>query len=1032
MNYRLYFRNYSGLAGLLVIYLALALTYSYAIPFSKGPDEYINYQYILFIAQHQRLPATLSEKQEAGVKADWQPLYHLVAGIAAAPIDLTSPPELKVTWQPPTRQLIDLVLPRATLIRTEDERPPYRGVYALWQVGRLVSLALGAGTLILTYLLSLTLWPDQPALATGITALLVFMPRFLFTHAVLSDDTLLAFCLSIYLLLLVYLVQRSTFNVQSSIHYLHWLFVGLGLTAGLAIVTKYTAIPAMVGGLLTGAWLARRYHWSWQSWLRYSVLFLGAALLAVSWWLGWVWWHFNQIDSLGPVLGLVRPLLPGATVDDNPTTARLTALFSGQSLADLGEAPGAGGNLLDWAKQSFATFWGVTVFGAEPGWPYPYQAILAGLAIFCLVALVGLWQFYRRAEVVERSIWPILALHVLLFLPLPLLRFALSGRLNDAAQGRHLLFPAGPAIVILLMAGWLAWFPIHWRNRVALLMGGLILAWGGAHLAYLNWAYPPPLPVRTTASPQMQLEQPSAINFGNMLRLAGYQTQLAGDGSTLQIDLLWQSLAQAWEDYRTEISLIDRQGQPQLRWLSHPANGRFPVRAWQPGDWVRDTLHLPLAGLLPGDYKVQLRLLGWNEAPLASPDEIILTSVTIANPTQSAVAALWQQGEMIAETLPASFASSPPPAYRYRSTIPVTLPQPAQARLIGPDGLPRLPLTEVGPLRTFMVDYNWPSGGYQLQLDGQESGLKLHVENFDRRPNGWHFTSPPMMQTIQANFAGKIELLGYDLPLRQVKAGEGIPLVLYWRSLGQMRESYTMFVQLLDADLQRRGGYDRLPRENYPTYLWVPGEVVDDGLAVPVEAGAPNGIYTVRVGWYLQKPSDSQAEEQIAPLPLMQGNQTLDETSIVIGPIKIGGPPPGIVAETFSPQHPLVVDLGEVISLRGYDLKLEPAAMRLKLYWQSAHQAEVDYTSFIHLRNQAGAIVAQVDRPPVAGVYPTSLWSAGEVIPDEVSISLPTNLPPGEYTVVAGLYDFATGLRLPIAGSVDNSIELSTLKIPLK
>jgi hypothetical protein len=186
------------------------------------------------------------------------------------------------------------------------------------------------------------------------------------------------------------------------------------------------------------------------------------------------------------------------------------------------------------------------------------------------------------------------------------------------------------------------------------------------------------------------------------------------------------------------------------------------------------------------------------------------------------------------------------------------------------------------------------------------------------------------------------------------------------------------------------------------------------------------------VGWYLQKSPDGQAEGQFAPLPLMQAGQPLDETSIVIGPIKIGGPPPDVVADTFSPQHPLAVNLGEAISLRGYDLKLEPAAIRLKLYWQSVNQAKVDYTSFIHLRNQAGAIVAQVDRPPVAGAYPTSLWSTGEVIPDEVTISIPANLPPGEYTVVAGLYDFATGLRLPVAGSVDNSVELSTLKIPLK
>lgn len=37
--------QYSGLILLLTLYLILASAYSYAIPFSKGPDEYINYQY---------------------------------------------------------------------------------------------------------------------------------------------------------------------------------------------------------------------------------------------------------------------------------------------------------------------------------------------------------------------------------------------------------------------------------------------------------------------------------------------------------------------------------------------------------------------------------------------------------------------------------------------------------------------------------------------------------------------------------------------------------------------------------------------------------------------------------------------------------------------------------------------------------------------------------------------------------------------------------------------------------------------------
>jgi hypothetical protein len=344
-----YIRQWGGLALLLTIYLVLAFAYTHAIPFSKGPDEYINYQYILFIVKHRLLPVTIAEKQEAGVKADWQPLYHLVAGLAATPISLTAPPELKVTWEPPTRQLIDIVLPRATLVRTEDEYPPYRGVYAVWQMGRWVSISLGVGTLVATYLIGSSLWPGQLALATGATALLVFMPRFLFTHAVLSDDTMLGFCLALYLLLLVRLVQGtamssqpSTINQQpavnprqSPVSGRYWLFVGLGISAGLAVITKYTAVPVIAGALITTEWVARRENWPWSKLFQCSALFVGSLALAGGWWVGWIWWHFNQVDNLGLIMGLIRPLLPGANVDDNPTTARLTALLSGQAVANL-------------------------------------------------------------------------------------------------------------------------------------------------------------------------------------------------------------------------------------------------------------------------------------------------------------------------------------------------------------------------------------------------------------------------------------------------------------------------------------------------------------------------------------------------------------------------------------------------------------------------------------------------------------------------------------------------------------------------
>jgi hypothetical protein len=330
-----------------------------------------------------------------------------------------------------------------------------------------------------------------------------------------------------------------------------------------------------------------------------------------------------------------------------------------------------------------------------------------------------------------------------------------------------------------------------------------------------------------------------------------------------------------------------------------------------------------------------------------------------------------------------------------------------------------------------MVGPDWPSGTYRLELDGQDTGLRLQIDNLERS-----FTPPAISHPVQANFANQLELLGYDLPQRRANAGEGFPLVLYWRGLTQMREDYTIFVQLLDAYQQRRGGYDRLPRETYNTYLWIPSEVVDDGFAVPVNPDALDGVYTIRVGLYQRK------NNQAVPLPLVQNGQLAAETSVVIGPVKVGGPPPDVTLGQISPQTEMSVVLGEQIKLLGFDLAngestndessprlFASSPFTLTLYWQAIAPPATDYTVFVHLRDDAEQTVTQADGPPAAGRYPTSLWDTGEIIPAEFTMTLPPNLPPGTYQLAVGLYDPLTGARLPVPDVPDNSLILTELEL---
>jgi 4-amino-4-deoxy-L-arabinose transferase-like glycosyltransferase len=99
------------------------------------------------------------------------------------------------------------------------------------------------------------------------------------------------------------------------------------------------------------------------------------------------------------------------------------------------------------------------------------------------------------------------------------------------------------------------------------------------------------------------------------------------------------------------------------------------------------------------------------------------------------------------------------------------------------------------------------------------------------------------------------------------------------------------------------------------------------------------------------------------------------------------------------------------------------------LYWQAIAQIEQDYTVFVHIRNQDGKIVAQLDRPPGGGTSPTSSWQPGQLLQDTYPVLLPDALPPGEYQVHMGLYTWPDMSRQSITNAseqVGDSLLLDT------
>lgn len=111
------------------------------------------------------------------------------------------------------------------------------------------------------------------------------------------------------------------------------------------------------------------------------------------------------------------------------------------------------------------------------------------------------------------------------------------------------------------------------------------------------------------------------------------------------------------------------------------------------------------------------------------------------------------------------------------------------------------------------------------------------------------------------------------------------------------------------------------------------------------------------------------------------------------------------------PGHPLQARLAESLALAGYDLApASPAPggeLAVTLYWQPVQPLEREYHSFVHLVDAGGQTVAQSDHRPGGVYYPATLWRPGERLRDGHTLSLPAELPPGDYRLVVGMYAFA-------------------------
>jgi hypothetical protein len=195
----------------------------------------------------------------------------------------------------------------------------------------------------------------------------------------------------------------------------------------------------------------------------------------------------------------------------------------------------------------------------------------------------------------------------------------------------------------------------------------------------------------------------------------------------------------------------------------------------------------------------------------------------------------------------------------------------------------------------------------------------------------------------------------------------------------------------------------------YPTDSWQIGEVVRDLWSLRLPASLPTGAYDLSVAVIDQN-----------------GRET---GRLVLGSLSIQGR-----EHAFNLTNPPTVTqqarLGEGIWLLGYDLEGAVADGRLKLgqdlrvvlTWQAEATPEQNYTVFVQLLDRTNQVRAQHDGQPGDGMLITTTWAPGEYVRDVHRLTLPPDLPAGDYRLIIGMYLPDSGERLSVFDQTDQLV----------
>ena len=314
------------------------------------------------------------------------------------------------------------------------------------------------------------------------------------------------------------------------------------------------------------------------------------------------------------------------------------------------------------------------------------------------------------------------------------------------------------------------------------------------------------------------------------------------------------------------------------------------------------------------------------------------------------------------------------------------------------------------------------SDGYLLlRQDAQETALPPAFFT------AWQPDAPAVAAEPLAVFGDELALLDYAVGTDRY--GE-LVVTFIWQALKPLARDLRFQVAYLDRGLNVLHDSEFYPSTAelwYPTSLWPAGAPVQvTTLPWTLDAAQMALAVGVYAGDNWRDGQRLPVTSHAAALPLLENGtllrlgghaRTADGAWMPLAPDAMQGD-----------AAPLAVRFGNAIELTGASLPAtaragEPA--RLTLLWRALQPVTRDYNAFVHLLDANGNRVAQVDWPPGDAIsrLPTSQWPMGVTLADTQQLPLPSDLPPGVYTLIAGLYDWQSGER------VGDAVDLGDIEV---